>query len=207
MSKDWLVRMGKWIGITLLGLFVALLLFKITFVVVIASAVSAAVAVLIWEVLKKKGSSASKDPRDENKKEGSPDQASTDKVDVTIPYQELLALNIRVRERGVAPLVLVAVESIIDTLRELLPELNERHSGNELTWVVNKMATDYLGRVVNTFAQLPEEDQQAHQEELLKSLKSIDAEVRTIKQLVREQKVGEFRTKAAFIRARFLNNL
>ena len=67
------------------------------------------------------------------------------------------------------------------------------------------MATDYLPRIVTPFVALGPDARQEHEAELLKSLQGFDAELENIAGLLRDAKVGEFKTKAAFLRARFLD--
>ena len=114
------------------------------------------------------------------------------------------ALNVDIREAGLASDVLLRVETIIDKLRDLLPELNERYPGHELAWTLNQMAREYLSKVVRPYVALSEADRAERQQELLKSLNGVEAEVDNVADLVQGDKRGDFRAKAAFLRARFV---
>lgn len=118
--------------------------------------------------------------------------------------ENLVELNIAIREQVLAEEVTAKLESNIDVMRRLLPELNDQYAGSELTWTVNRMAADYLPRIVHPFIQLPPSARAEHQRELLGSLSGLEAELENIQGLVRDQKVGDFRAKAAFLRTRFL---
>ena len=117
----------------------------------------------------------------------------------------LVELNVAIREQALAEEVTATLESSIDVLRRLLPELNDQYVGSELTWTVNRMAEDNLPRIVHPFIQLPLPGRAEHQRELLESLGGLEAELENIAGLVRDQKVGDFRAKAAFLRTRFLD--
>ena len=116
-----------------------------------------------------------------------------------------IAVNAQIREHALASPIVERLEHCIDSLRRLLPELNEDHVGSELTWTVNRMATDYLARIVTPFVALAPSARGEHEPELLRSLEGVDAELDNIAELLHNARVGEFKTKAAFLRARFLD--
>jgi hypothetical protein len=127
------------------------------------------------------------------------------------PRQELLglmnglvAMNIRIREEGLSAEVLARVEGIIDKLRPLLPEINQRYPGHELTWTLNQMAREYLQKVMNPYMALSPADRQERKAELMTSLNGLEAEIDNVAELVRGDKMGDFKAKAAFLRARFV---
>lgn len=119
--------------------------------------------------------------------------------------QSLVALNLTIREHALPDEVVSKLEENIDVLRRILPELNENHAGSELTWTVNRMAKDYLPRVVNPYVALSPAVRAEHQAELERSLVGLESELENIAGLVRSAKVGDFQSKAAFLRARFLD--
>lgn len=116
----------------------------------------------------------------------------------------LVKLNIAIREHALSTDVVAKLEETIDDLRALLPELNDAHAGGELTWTINRMASDYLPRVVDPYVKLGAEAREQNRAELVGSLQGLEHELATIRELVRDRKTGEFQTKAAFLRARFL---
>jgi hypothetical protein len=116
----------------------------------------------------------------------------------------LVDLNIRIREKGLAKTILARVEHIIDKLRDLLEDINERHPEHELTWTLNQMAKQYLPKVMNPYLALSVKDRDGSQEELLRSLDGLEAEIDNVADLVRGDKLGDFKAKAAFLRARFV---
>jgi hypothetical protein len=120
--------------------------------------------------------------------------------------QDLAKLDSVIRESACPAPVTAKLEEVIDTLRRLMPDLNENHVGSELTWTVNRMATDYVSRIVGPYVDLSSTGMSEHQEELLTSLNGLEDELENIEGLVRDAKVGDFKAKAAFLRARFLDD-
>ena len=118
----------------------------------------------------------------------------------------LAALNGRVREQACPQPVIEELESIIDELRRLIPDLNTGYVGSELTWTVNRMASDYVARIVEPYGALSDAAKSENQAEFLRSLVGLEAELSNIESLVGSAKESEFKAKAAFLRARFLED-
>ena len=187
-SKQWLLAIGAGIVV---GAGVYLML-PLIVVAVVSAVVSSLVAIGVYRYFdsqtKVKDAPAKTDPRQE----------------LMSLLDRLVALNIEIREAGLASDVLLRVETIIDKLRDLLPELNERHPGHELAWTLNQMARAYLSKVVRPYVALSAADRAERKQELLKSLNGVEAEVDNVGDLVQGDKRGDFRAKAAFLRARFV---
>ncbi len=163
-------------------------------VIVVSAGVAAIVAILVHRRL------AGSAPREASETAAGPEDAWIGHL------QSLVALDIQIRESGLPPDVTAKLEESIDVMRRILPELNDEHVGSELTWTVNRMATDYLPRVVTPYVKLSPPGREEHREELLGSLEGLESELENIRELLRGSKVGEFKTKAAFLRARFLDS-
>ena len=187
-SKQWLLVIGAGIVV---GAGVYLML-PLIVVAAVSAVVGSVVAIVAYRYLdsqtKVRDVPAKIDPRE----------------DLMSLLDRLVALNIDIREAGLASDVLLRVETIIDKLRDLLPELNERYPGHELAWTLNQMAREYLSKVVRPYVALSEADRAERKQELLKSLNGVEAEVDNVADLVQGDKRGDFRAKAAFLRARFV---
>ena len=187
-SKQWLLAIGAGIVV---GAGVYLML-PLIVVAVVSAVVSSLVAIGVYHYFdsqtKVKDAPAKTDPRQE----------------LMSLLDRLVALNIEIREAGLASDVLIRVETIIDKLRDLLPELNERYPRHELAWTLNQMARAYLSKVVRPYVALSAADRAERKQELLKSLNGVEAEVDNVGDLVQGDKRGDFRAKAAFLRARFV---
>ena len=121
------------------------------------------------------------------------------------PLRALLAVNVTLREHDLPANVVETVERNVDVLRKLVPDLNDRHPSSELTWTVNRMATDYIPRLVRPYAGLGADQRAARESEFRESLSGLEAELENIRELVARADEGDFQAKAAFLRARFLD--
>ena len=119
------------------------------------------------------------------------------------PIDILLDLNILIRLRIFNMDTINYTETIIDKLRNIIPILTEEYSKNELTWIVNKMASTYLAKVLYPYSKLSEEQQVVKEDSLLKSLKSIEDELDEIILMVNKKDESQFDKKAKFINHRF----
>ncbi len=187
----------RWLFVIGIGLVAGAVVFFM-FPLIVISAVSAVVASLVtigvYRVL------------DSGKKAEQPAKADPRK-ELRALLGGLIELNIRIREEGLSDRVLARVEGIIDKQRGLLPEINERYPTHELTWTLNQMAKEYLPKVLNPFLALSKTDRDEREAELMKSLDGLEAEVDNVEDLVRGDKMGDFKAKAAFLRARFVQGI
>ncbi len=119
----------------------------------------------------------------------------------------LVELNIRIREGAVAEAVLQRLEGIVDKLRGLLEEMNGRHPQHELTWTLNQMAKQYLRKITDPYLALDAPDREKSEAEILRSVNGLEEEIDNVAELVRSEKMGDFKAKAAFLRARFVQGL
>lgn len=187
----------RWIAVVAIGLAVGAIVY-VMFPLIVVSAVSATVASLVTigvyrylDSQKKPEPPPKKDPRKEL-------QALLD---------GLVAHNILIREEGLHPDVVGRIEQIIDKLRNLLPEINQRYPAHELTWTLNQMAESYLPKALGPYVALSRDDREDRRPELLKSLDGLEAEIDNVAELVRGDKMGDFKAKAAFLRARFVQGV
>ena len=199
-ATDWAGTVSKsafrWVGLVGAGLVAALVVFAM-FRLLVVAAVSAAVAALVtlavlrYRERKSRRAIRKPDPR----------------AELVGMLDGLVDLNIDVREQAVASDVLARVEGIIDKLRALLEDLNERHPQHDLTWTVNQMAKSYLRKVTGPYLALSPTDREGCRAEILRSLDGLESELDNVADLVRGEKMGDFKAKAAFLRARFVQSL
>ena len=190
-----MVPSKRWILLAIVALTVALLvyaLFEIIVVAIVSAAVASLVALGVYRYL------------EDRKKPDAPPPRPSPRERLLDMLGRLVDLNIRIRERGLADAVVARVEGIIDKLRAVLEDINERHPDHELTWTLNQMASEYLPKVMNPYLALPPEDRERTGKELLRSLDGLEAEVDNVADLVRGDMLGDFKAKAAFLRARFV---
>lgn len=191
--NDAMKRSLIFIGLVVAVILVALSVQQLS-VVIVAAAVAAVVAVLVHRSLGARDAA------------GAAPEPQADPADVWIGHlRSLVALDIQIREGALSAEVTEKLEHSVDVLRHVIPELNDSHPGSELAWTVNRMATDYLPRIVKPFVALATGAREEHRAELLRSLEGLESELANIEDLLRNAKVGEFQAKAAFLRARFLD--
>lgn len=184
----------RWVGLVGAGVAAAVAIYAM-FEIIVVAVVSAAVASLVTFFLYRYLGGRSKPP---------PPPRPDPRQRLLDMLGSLVDLNIRIREQGLAKTILARVEHIIDKLRDLLEDINERHPEHELTWTLNQMAKQYLPKVMNPYLALSVKDRDGSQEELLRSLDGLEAEIDNVADLVRGDKLGDFKAKAAFLRARFV---
>ena len=189
-QKRWLLA----IGIGLVAGAVAFFLFPLIIVSAVSAVVASLVTIAVYRVL------------DSNKTADQPAKPDPRK-ELRALLDGLIELNIRIREEGLGDHDLSRFEGIIDKLRELLPGINQRYPTHELTWTLNQMAKEYLPKVVNPFVALSAADRDERQAELMTSLDGLEAEVDNVAELIRGDKLGDFKAKAAFLRARFVQGV
>ena len=116
---------------------------------------------------------------------------------------DLVIVNTNVRTKGLSRAAISAVETIIDTLRQLLPEMNEKYTGNDLTWEVNRSAQAYLPNIVAPYLELTTSERSTNEAEFVESLGKLKDALEEISRIARENRIGEFSAKAKFLKARF----
>lgn len=184
---------GRWIRLIGAGVVAAIviyLLFELIVVAIVSAAVASLVTFAVLRYLegKKPVGPTKPDPR----------------AELIGMLDRLLDLNLRIREGAIGAELEDRLEGIIDKLRGLLEDLNQRHPGHDLTWTVNQMAKQYLSKVTSPYLALTPKDRRASRSEFLRSLDGLESEVDNVADLVRGEKMGDFKAKAAFLRARFV---
>ncbi len=188
------MTLKRWILLTVVALLAAILVYALLPVLLVA-AVSAVVATLVTFALTRY--------LDRRSKPAAPEKPDP-RAELLGMLDGLVELNLGIREQSVPAGVLGRVEGIIDKLRALLGEINERYPGHELTWTLNQMAKAYLPKVVNPYLALAPQAREGAGAELLRSLDGVEAEIDNVAELVQGDKMGDFKAKAAFLRARFV---
>ncbi len=190
MKKNWIliIGVGLAVGATVY------ILWSLIVVAAVSAVVASLVTIFVYRLLDKK-------------EDADPSPKVDPATELRKMFDGLIDLNIRIREEGLTASVIERVEGIIDKLRDLLPEINERHPTHELTWTLNQMAKEYLLKVMNPYIALKLADRASRQQELLESLNGLEAEIDNVAELVQGEKMGDFKAKAAFLRARFVQGM
>ena len=132
------------------------------------------------------------------------EEKETDVVDVAI--ESLLDSNLALRKTIIPQDLRQAFEDTIDKLIVLLPEVNAKSKDSELTWVINRIATEYLPeKSIKPYLDL--DDVLRNDEETIASvidgLNSMKSELLEVESMLSDRKMNEFNAKAKFLKQRF----
>ncbi|WP_415890880.1 hypothetical protein ACMXYV_06125 [Neptuniibacter sp. SY11_33] len=126
--------------------------------------------------------------------------------DPDVPEQ-LLDLNLEIRRASIPNEVTTQAEGVIDQLRDLLPKVEEKASPTgELSWMVRRIATEYLpNKCLRPYLNL-DSSAQKEPETLVsvkQSLTALSAELDGISETLKDQDESEFNKKALFLKHKF----
>ena len=145
--------------------------------------------------------------KDKGQTETAAATAETKDVDaVDAAIESLLDSNLALRKTIIPQDLRQAFEDTIDKLIALLPEVNAKSKDNELTWVINRIATEYLPeKSLKPYLAL--DDTSRNDEETIASvmdgLNSMKSELLEVESMLSDRKMNEFNAKAKFLKQRF----
>lgn len=138
-----------------------------------------------------------------------PDLSSRQPV-VTDPtdqaQQQLLDCNLRLRKQGVQGIVLEKYEQLIDRLLGIIPDINQQYPDGELTWVINRIAAEYLPEKSVTPYLALDIGQRESADTIRSVTEGIEAMIREVDEVVEllaTRKSSDFDSKAKFLKQRF----
>lgn len=114
-----------------------------------------------------------------------------------------LDLNIQIRVAGLDVEVMSKTETVIDSLRRLVPDMQERYPGEELTWEIKRVARVHLRELLSKYIALPEAMRVQERQRILSLLDAIVTDLEDAAELVKSAKVTDFGLKAAVIKRKF----
>lgn len=145
--------------------------------------------------------------KDKDQTETTAATAETKDVDAAdAAIESLLDSNLALRKTIVPQGLRQAFEDTIDKLIALLPEVNAKSKDSELTWVINRIATEYLPeKSLKPYLAL--DDASRNDEETIASvidgLNSMESELLEVESMLSDRKMNEFNAKAKFLKQRF----
>lgn len=189
---------NKIINYLIIGLVTVVVFILLLFVtgLLISTIIAVAVGFAVYFILKKQ--------MDEDDKSSMAEEEALSAEDAGI--NALLNTNIELRKTIIPASIRDAFEQVIDQLIDLLPKVNAASPDGELTWVINRMATEYLPeKSVKPYLAL---DEQARHDESTMStvqegLASMKAELSDVESILASRQTNEFNTKAKFLKRRF----
>lgn len=133
-----------------------------------------------------------------------PKEEPVTKNPVEVLLEELFSLNLKLRTKyGTPEDVTLAIEKILDKLISLIPQMNERFRGEELTWEVNRMGNYHINNLLENYLQMDKEEREANKGKILDSIKAIETDLQEVDELVKQAKLGDFERKAKSIKMKY----
>lgn len=120
-------------------------------------------------------------------------------------FKNLLKLNIQARTRLTETVCIEALEIVVDLIRLLSPQINDRLPNSQMAWIINRMDTEYLPKLLDPFIQLSPETRKNQQDSFLAALSSIQKELEEVRDMLNSSDEDQFNSKATFIKQRFSN--
>lgn len=118
---------------------------------------------------------------------------------------ELASVLATAKTAGVNKDVDKQLTEAIDKLRDLLPELHKQYPDAKITWTMNRMATTYIPDIIEPYVDLSKKQRNNRKDNIMSSLRKLDAKIDDVRDLVDNQKENEFEKEAQFIEVEFLN--
>ena len=115
----------------------------------------------------------------------------------------LVGLNLDLRVEAAPSEVTNKSEEIIDDIMDLLPRANADYRGTELTFMVNKLASEYLPNLIRPYLELTPQTRDGHTQGALESLGVISEEIDQMKRQIESQSVNDYKTQEKFTQYKF----
>lgn len=116
----------------------------------------------------------------------------------------LIKLNLLIRtDRDFSMDLILKIESIIDDLKTLIPDMITRYPGETLTYELKKIGATHLFKTVKEYLDLSRDSRQTQRQAFEKTIESLhDVCVRS-RQIVDNNEIAEFKTMARFLGGKF----
>ena len=106
-------------------------------------------------------------------------------------------------DRGFSMELISKIESIIDDLKTLIPDMITRYPGETLTYELKKIGSTHLFKTVKEYLDLSPESRQTQQEYFEKTIESLHDVCKRSRQIVDNNETAEFKTMAHFLEGKF----
>lgn len=161
---------------------------------VISVVIAVVVALAIYFLLKDKDKSHEK----------LPEESPLDLLEQSC--KSLVDCNIALRKAYIPDELRAAFETVIDKVLEILAPANNDSPDSELTWVINRIATEYLpNKSIKPYLSLNDDDRFSESviNEVKQGLSGIEKELNGVSDILASRKTTEFNAKAKFLKQRF----
>ncbi len=137
-----------------------------------------------------------------------PSSPTPEKKDPGADFKEILdtliKLNLLVRtDRDFSMDLILKIESIIDDLKALIPDMITRYPGETLTYELKKIGATHLFKTVKEYLDLSLDSRQIQRQTFEKTIESLHDVCARSRQIVDNNEIAEFKTMAHFLEGKF----
>ncbi|MGM0656247.1 MAG: hypothetical protein ACQETR_13150 [Thermodesulfobacteriota bacterium] len=116
----------------------------------------------------------------------------------------LIKLNLLIRtDRNFSMDLILKIESIIDDLKALIPDMITRYPGETLTYELKKIGATHLFKIVKEYLDLSLNSRQIQRQAFEKTIESLHDVCKRSRQIVDNNEIAEFKTMAHFLEGKF----
>jgi len=116
----------------------------------------------------------------------------------------LIKLNLLIRtDRDFSMDLILKIESIIDDLKALIPDMITRYPGETLTYEMKKIGATHLFKTVKEYLDLSLNSRQIQRQAFEKTIESLHDVCKRSRQIVDNNEIAEFKTMAHFLEGKF----
>ncbi|MCW8799687.1 MAG: hypothetical protein OQK71_02050 [Desulfobacter sp.] len=116
----------------------------------------------------------------------------------------LIKLNLLIRtDRDFSMDLILKIESIIDDLKALIPDMITRYPGETLTYELKKIGATHLFKTVKEYLDLSLDSRQIQRQAFEKTIESLHDVCKRSRQIVDNNEIAEFKTMAHFLEGKF----
>ncbi len=137
-----------------------------------------------------------------------PSSPTPEKKDPGADFKEILdtliKLNLLIRtDRDFSMDLILKIESIIDDLKALIPDMITRYPGETLTYELKKIGATHLFKTVKEYLDLSFDSRQIQRQAFEKTIESLHDVCKRSRQIVDNNEIAEFKTMAHFLEGKF----
>lgn len=116
----------------------------------------------------------------------------------------LIKLNLMIRtDRDFSMDLISKIESIVDDLKALIPDMITRYPGETLTYELKKIGATHLFKTVKEYLDLSPDSRQTQRQAFEKTIESLNEVCTRSRQIVDNNEIAEFKTMAHFLEGKF----
>lgn len=117
--------------------------------------------------------------------------------------KELLDLNVSLRVNVLSKEIVNSFEGVIDSLIEIYPISNDPTKYSRQTVIVNRMSTDYLPKILNSYLILPDNAKVEGEKTILNILSQVKDQLNAVKQSYETSNQEEFERNTRIMETMF----